>query len=56
MSDAKEIGQSNFAEHPESKKMEAPFKNTPQWKRGLVSSWLVLKGRVPSNDSFNFVG
>ena len=38
------------------KKLEAPFENMPQWESGLVSIWLILKGRVTSNDSFDFVG
>ena len=27
-------------------KMEAPFKNKPQWKSGIISSQIILKGRV----------
>ena len=46
MPDAKKTQQSDFAENPKFKKMEAPFENRPQVKSGLVSIQLVLKGKV----------
>ena len=43
ISDAKKTGQSNFAKHT---KLEALFKNMPQWGSGLKSIWPILKGRA----------